>query len=239
MPLRLPREAVYAIRSLLDFGEEKIIGITQFLGESKPSLAPTEIRALQISEGLNDSTLIPSLETILSEFVYPVHDLRHALELSPDDLFLTLSESLSTLKPEQWPAEYAKKWERTREAIIRLFANSLLQREAKAKSLLAMRPNRVQKLSIFTDVRPVFDDPGHELYFDIVTNTLCLEYMSNGSISTMYFSLDSRNLKELQLQLERARSKGRLISELHSKLGLPALEVEENDPDQDSVEGSA
>jgi hypothetical protein len=110
-----------------------------------------------------------------------------------------------------------------------LLGNEVLAQEAKARVLLGTRPNPVQKLTIFVDLRPLFDDAGEAIHFDVLTSTLCVEYNTGNQNTVTYFSLDSDDLDELEKQIARARRKTKAIEERSREAGFPLLKVKGQD----------
>jgi hypothetical protein len=95
----------------------------------------------------------------------------------------------------------------------------------------------VRKLNIFTDVRPLFDETGTKVHFSIVTNTLYVRFMSNDEPATMYFSLDSGDLDDLESQIAKAKRKNGTVNHLYKGIGVPILAVEDQDRPIESSEG--
>src|SRR4051794_36545311 len=130
MDIRLPKESLRALRSLLDTGTERIVALSSSLDSSGPSLASPHSRAVVLSESLGDTSLVNQLDQIFTDFIYPAHDIRYRLDLSPEEFLALLDGSIVDAKPEHWPADYAEKWSRAREPLLLILGSQRLSQEA-------------------------------------------------------------------------------------------------------------
>jgi predicted metal-dependent hydrolase len=227
MPVTLRKESLEAITLSLSLGREGILAINNALSATGPALKSPRLRATAICEQTDGEVSRADVERVLERFVYPTHDLRQHTGLSAEETYSALEEAIGDS-----PADSVvdiKLWRELKNEILALLGNEILAREAKARILLETRPNRVGKLSIFVDLRPLFDDAGDAIQFDVLTNTLCVEFKRDNQNSVMYFSLDSDDLEELAKQVERARRKTKAIEERSRRCDIPLVKVKYRD----------
>lgn len=239
MKIQIPEESIRTIGLLLDFGDPCIIRINELIEQAGPSLASPDNRALQLADELRGSVSVEDLASVLKEVVYPSHDLRYRFDLSAGEVYAAMTEAIKDAPAEARPADLLERWARSRTALLGLLGNTCLQKEAKARILLETRPNRVRHLSVFTDLRPVFDKPGNNIYFNIITHSLCVRFQGDRGLSTLYFSLDAEDLDELEQQIKRARSKEDAVDDLYQSKDVPVLKVRSDERDYPTNEGAS
>jgi hypothetical protein len=228
-------EKYRSFSALVSLGADGIERLCEAIASTGPSFAPTGRRALLVCKAIGTLDLISQVEGILEDVVFPAHDLRRRSRMSAEDYYSVLTEFIN--EDDYWDTDFKDKWSQFRDPLVSLFKDDRLSREAKARFLLDTRPNRVRKLRLFTEVRPVFDDEDVALHFDIVTNTLCIDYKSNNETNTMYFSLDSDDLDYLESQIARARQKNTIIKSTYGNSEKPTLLVEERNRTTSESEG--
>jgi hypothetical protein len=230
-------ERFRSFHNLLNLGADGIEEFRKAVASTGPSLMPPGRRALLVCKAINNLDLIDQVEDILEDVVFPANDECRKSRMSAEDYYSLLSEFIQNEDDTYWPKKYKEKWIQFREPLLALFKDARLSREAKARFLLEARPNRVRKLRLFTEVRPVFDDEDVTLHFDVVTNTLGVDYKSNNEIHTMYFSLDADDLEYLERQIARARQKNDIIKSTYGGPDKPTLLVEEPNRKTSESEG--
>jgi hypothetical protein len=223
MPVMLAKESVEAIKLSLSLGRNVLSAVNDAISASGPALKSPKVRATDICERSKDKVARGDIERVLERFVYPIHALRQNTGLSAEETFLALDEAIRESLPDT--SVDLTLWNESKSEILALLENDTLVREAKARALLDARPNRVRKLSVLLDLRPLFNETGDHIFFDVLTHTLCVEFIKDNQASVMYFSLDSDDLEQLGKQVERAKGKTTAVEARSRECDLPLVKV--------------
>lgn len=78
----------------------------------------------------------------------------------------------------------------------------------KARALTFQRENLLLNTRVITDIRPIFsDDDDCQIEGEVILHTLKIASQKGYNHDTIYFALDSDDLAELKVQIERAERK--------------------------------
>jgi len=98
---------------------------------------------------------------------------------------------------------------------------------AKALSLLNEYKLRFCGARIMTDLRPIFgSDPSKLPLANVLVHTLRIQYHQGQNLEEEYVALDTSDVKELRLLLDRALQKEAALEELSKAAGLLCLKVD-------------
>lgn len=104
---------------------------------------------------------------------------------------------------------------------------------SKAMNVLMAHEHVLHNARILTDVRAVFDDEddlsnssSNSLAAAVIVHMLALRCRDNGDLKEYYIALDTEDVRDLQLTLERANSKAKILQNTLKEAGIPYLEIE-------------
>jgi len=228
-PIEVPEEGIHALECLLDLGADGITAFCHAFTETGPTLVSAESRAALLQEAMSVAVETEDIERIISDVLHPLNTLRDHFDVSPSGLYSLLAFSLDRDQTARWTAERRNQWNGLKDVLIPFFGLETAAIERKAFDLLEQRPAWVQTLRIFSDERPVFDEAGERITASVLVNTLRVQYANGNSRRTAYLSLDPNDLDLLEVQIQRARRKNRLICQRNERNGIPTLMLSPDD----------
>lgn len=96
----------------------------------------------------------------------------------------------------------------------------------KATNLAYNRGRIIRNTRIITDIRPIFTtSPKDDLIGSIIVHNLKIEFMENDERKEYYFAIDSTDLKQIELQVRRARNKEDKLKKFISDSRLDLIEL--------------
>lgn len=108
-----------------------------------------------------------------------------------------------------------EEWNRSKglivEAASRLSADHPLEASSKAFRVATSRQYGLADLSIFADVRPVFDDAAEKIVQTVITYVLSIDYQDCHEHKNIQFALDAEDVANLKEACERAERKASVI----------------------------
>jgi hypothetical protein len=170
--------------------------------EASPLLAPLE----------------PRIRDAFIEALSGVHYLCLSSTTSESDLLDAIKASLQSNEPEK-----IAKLDVLIKNISLLIKVRVLRASAKAWSLISDHEKIFLNSRILTDIRPVFEeDVDKPLMASLILHTLKLTMRVDGIPQTVYLAADSDDLRDLQLNIERALSKANYLS---NQIGMHLQEL--------------
>lgn len=233
----IPEEGLAGIHLLIALGAGGIEAFHNALEQTGPTLVSPRERAVLIHEALGAKGQVDDIERILAYTVRPLHTLRAQLETSPSGLHAIVARSAEREPEPKWDPGDLQKWSEFKPQIVALFGSEIAMLEAKAAALLRARPNTIQSIRVFSDVRPVFDDEREEIKVSLITNTLRVRYFNGTESRTIHLSMDPCDLDELDKQVNRARQKNDRLRAQNAKLGVKSLEIVRTDGGEADEDG--
>ena len=219
-----PPDSIRAIQALIKLGNDGVRSFGQAVERTGPILCSVRDRSALVAEEMA-GTVAPSLiETILTEAIIPIRQIRTQSGIPVSEFFDKLTMSLDADK-ESWNAADRESWLSLKPTIVELLASTVLTIEDKARELVAARPKWLQQIRIFSDLRPVFDDDTETIRAMVLVNTLSIAFNRHGKIEATFFDLDPIDLDRLSEQIERARWKNALLIQQDAANNLPTLNV--------------
>lgn len=233
----IPEEGLAGLHSLLALGAEGIDAFRNALDQTGPTLVSPRERAVLIHEASGAKGEVDDIERIFAYAIQPLHTLRVQLETSPSGLHAIIARGAERETESQWAPADLQKWSEFKPQIVALLGSEVAMLEAKAAALLRARPNTVQSVRVFSDVRPVFDDAREEIKVSLVTNTLRVRYFNGTESRTIHLSMDPSDLDELEKQISRARQKNERLRAQNMKVGVKSLEFIHSDGGESDGDG--
>jgi hypothetical protein len=210
--VQIPEEAYSAFKALIELGPNRIRQFTVALRDTGPALDAAGLRALAVGKKMDDMDLSENIETILRDVVFPIRRTMYQFNVSARDMVSGLGEAITQISSSEAPVEgfgedEAAKWAEVESAIADLLDSETMKIEGKAEALIDSRGNRVYRINLYSDLRPLFDSTGDQVRANVLTNTLVLRFNNGGRPRTETFSLDPASLKDLKDQVDRALKK--------------------------------
>jgi hypothetical protein len=210
--VQIPEEAYSAFKTLIELGPDRIRQLMEALRDTGPTLDAAGLRALAVGKKIDDEDLSENIETILRDVVFPIRRTMYQFNVSASDMVSGLGEAITQISSSEGPGEGfsedgAAKWAEAESAIADLLDSETMKIEGKAEALIDSRGNRVYRINLYSDLRPLFDETGDQVRANVLTNTLVLRFNNGGRFRTETFSLDPASLRDLKDQVDRALRK--------------------------------
>ena len=218
----IPEEGLRGIRLLLDLDADRLNALLRAIEATGPVLMASEARAVLIEEAL-EGDHIDHIVDILATAIQPLHILRQQTEMSAAAFYATIGASAARSGAPHWNQESDNRWMELKPQLVALLDSKALSVEAKAFRLIRARPNVVQSLRIFSDVRPIFDESRKRVVAQAIINTLRVRYLDGNDSKTIHLSIDPDDLNDIEEQVRRAIQKNNEIVQLSEKSGLRTL----------------
>lgn len=213
--INIPKEAESGFRLILDLGEDQIKKVSQYLNTINATSTVddfySELESLFKSSGINKSqdlvlTIAGFIGLARSERNY--QNIAHELSASFKELY----------SPELLDEEY-NKLKSNLEEILKSTDN--LQLSSKANSLKTENVNIYKKSKVISDIRLIFkkdiEDKSRQA---VLVHDLHITYRSNSKVKNFFVTMDLEDLKALQIQIERAILKDKVIQEDYPDLKI-------------------
>ncbi|HTV47269.1 MAG TPA: hypothetical protein VMG59_02385 [Phycisphaerae bacterium] len=102
----------------------------------------------------------------------------------------------------------------------------------KSHEILVAHKNVYSNARVFTDMRAIFADPTEQgatppAAGAVLVQMLRIRYVKNGETDDIYFALDTKDVKNLIVVLQRAIAKADTLRSVMSKISMPCVEVAE------------
>jgi hypothetical protein len=105
---------------------------------------------------------------------------------------------------------------------------------AKGRDLLTENQRCYCQARIVTDVRPIFAaDAGSGPQASVVVHMLKISYHEGRDLKDFFVALDSDDVKELRLILDRSLSKAEALRQTLAKTGMPCLRLDSHGEDSE------
>ena len=215
--VQIPEEAYSAFKNLIEFGPDRIRQLSEALRDTGPALDAPGLRSLAVGKKMDDVELSENIESILRDVVFPIRRTMYQFNVSATDMVSGLGEAITQISSseeqgEGFSEDEASKWAESESAIAELLDSETMKIEGKAEALIDSRGNRVYRINLYSDLRPLFDKSGDQVRANVLTNTLVLRFNNGGRLRTESFSLDPASLKELMDQVDRALKKNATLA---------------------------
>jgi len=238
-----PDDEVVAIARTLALGETGLAEIDQALTVLGPRLLTADARALQVCRKIGEHRLglAKDVGGLFAGLIFPIEDWRIQSGETADELITAAAASLADSgevgeENEQGKA-VAESIVRLKPAILKLLDNEVLITEAKARSLLRVRPNRAVEFRIIPDLRPLLSEGGSSIDYDfnILLNTIQIEYLDQHHSNSKFIniSVNPSDLDELSLLIAQARENNKTIAQKMTRLGMNTLTQIQDEQDID------
>jgi hypothetical protein len=112
-----------------------------------------------------------------------------------------------------------------RNRLTRLAGSKCLELIAKGNLLLRANERNYRSAQITTDLRPVFLGEDLKVSAGLILHQLAVHASHNGRSETVFFTLDSEDLRSLNRVVFRAIEKEKSLRDLAAKSGTPILTV--------------
>ena len=191
---------------------EKVQQIAELVSKVKPTATFTAIKK-QVEAELKDTSV--DVERVLDIFQ---NLLRAQARTRADaqqliDNFLELCAEYSPTETEDSIPGLDAVREVLSKAIGALPPNNPLNIARKAERLLYSYQNTLSDVRIITDMRPVFDQAGDQIFQAVVTHALLLDYTEAGVPHRIEIALDATDLADLRIACERVERKAVAIKD--------------------------
>ncbi len=204
-----------AIKAALDINEEEIVKVIAAF-----KTVSLSIDIDYIASSISDETSINEDKVhSLIHFFWQASLNQMRSGVTPADFIVDLTDYLDSLPPDEWDENHRELWRNLKGVIIDLFDdNSNFYISVKAADLLFEQEKIFCTVRIITDLRPIFNDDAETIRAFIPYHNMVIKYHENGDTKEIHLALDHSDLKMLESQVERAKSKESLVkTELNSK----------------------
>lgn len=224
--LRLSDDAIEGILSLASISIEEF---SSLVAEIEKSLAVSLTIEDDLEKLLEGSPLLAHLEPkIRDSFIEGLTGI-HYLCLSSSTTEADLLDVITTSLLESNEPEKISKLDLLSHNIKLLINVRVLRASAKAWSLVGDHEKIFLNSRIITDIRPVFEESMDQpLLASLIIHTLKLTMQVDGSNQTVYLTADSKDLRDLKLNIERALVKAQYLSQQIGNLKTlgPSLDMD-------------
>lgn len=230
--LTVPKSSVEALAALFAHGAGVIESMHKCLDEHGPTLDQPGLRASSVADRMGKPELADVIEEAMRDGISPMLYSMYYFRVSPDEMIEELDSAFEKRAIESDTAC----WRDCREAFDSLIRSDTLAIEAKATNLLEERSNRVHRVHIYSDLRPLFDQSGDNVKARVLTNSLRIQFRAGEQFRTESFAMDPSDLQALQEQIERAMRKNRTLVRESSDDAVPTLELRLSPSEMDDLQ---
>jgi hypothetical protein len=211
-PLQLPKQMTGDLSAFLRNVEQlrRVFEVTERCQPASSMWAFAATVAARV--GMERHDVLPLLQIL-----WYLRRLQVDRRATAEEAFEIVTRSISELvgRDRNCTTETLARWESAAPSIIdelrRLSGDSPVMITSKAQFLTYQRERILTDARIISDIRPVFGEDGTVIREMVVTNSLVLDYMDDGSQRTVYLTLDLEDLARLREQCERAEIKSRVV----------------------------
>ncbi len=200
----IQNEDIVGIQALIELGEENLAKLARIQCQQPLELNLSNVYDRLVADLECDRR---TLQLGILNALISFNGLRRRLELPAAEFLTALDHTLTNQSPQKWRENHLDSWKAIVPHLSPFFEpDNFFAQVSKAFDLLSERPTLFQSARILTEFRPIFNEEQSRTLAVLQTNTLVLEYW-DGQNRTLHVSLDSSDLEDLQIEMNRARQK--------------------------------
>lgn len=222
-PLRIPRQYEEGFVKLRDLSDESAQELSTALQQvpdtyNEASLSSAVATKVDTIAATDVEKMVPAL---LSLYVH-----RDRYELAISDVVQSIAQAM-----EESSSERIKLLSEDRAAFESRLANLLnveqLNVTARAGLLSLENEHSLQEARVLTDVRPIFgpENPEAAPKGAVIVHTLKISYLGDNDVKNFFVALDTKDVRDLLEQLERADAKAESLKKMLKTAGVSYLDA--------------
>lgn len=174
----------------------------------------TNLRALAFESNLSENLVDSIIHTI-----FGLISLNVQLNINNEGFIETLIYNIKNQAEENWKKKYLDKLVKISSKLL-FFIKTDNSFYISQKSILLSNShqNVFRDAKIFTDLRPVFNESGDDIFGTIVSHNFIVDYYERNNLKQIILTLDDSDLDKILKLCMRAKTKTNTISSMSNKL---------------------
>jgi uncharacterized protein (DUF1778 family) len=220
--ITVPESAYPAIQSLVNLSAEDFKILLKALEQAKPAAAP-HLFWKHVAE--HAPTISTSTIKMIVNELFSMHLALEDLPISTEQFAKFLSDDV--FSEQKFPIAEADR-DVLKDRLTKLFElKASLRLTAKASDILTDAQHLFYTAKMLTDIRPVFDEEGKVIEAAVIVHNLMIHYGDAGDHKNFFVHLDTNDVKELRVVLDRAEEKAKALRSLLQRSEVSYLDVGE------------
>jgi len=222
---RIPAPYLRRLESIRALSDESIQQLLSVLEDTPPIL---DRQALSSAVVDKVSTIPQSMAEEIISSLLSLYTLRARQGLTALDIAENMSRAIEQENYEDVLADEEERRDRFKERLAKLLDIDSLYLVGKANDLRFENEHILGEARILTDARPIFGaEPEEHPEAAVIVHTLRLSYLDSDSHNReFYIALDTRDVRRLVAQLNRADSKATSLKSFLESVNVSPLDVE-------------
>ncbi len=222
--MRYPRILSEAFQNLIKLGDKECKIFIDELKKAKPSESFTSL-SKKIEDNMQlSSDNIKEMLKIFTDF----YKLQKDLDIMVEEFLADIKDGFMSIKEEDFvPEDY--NWENFDNLWSYILSDDFfIGMKAKAKELITTNEKVYNNGRMITDFRPVYykDEVDDEPKYGVIIHTFKIEYMKNNERKKIHLSLNSHDLEDLQIMIDRELRKNKSFNKLLKNKKISLIQIE-------------
>jgi hypothetical protein len=220
--IRIPKSGQTAFRELLQLDETQFDALINAITKTPPAASP-DVFSHHVAD--NVSTIERAVVERIVDELFSLNFARENWGVSEAE-FAKIAAAAAAAQASKKSSISDDQKNLLAARLARLLEiKASLNVTSKALDILTDAERVFYSAKILTDVRPVFDDEGNKIEGAVIMHNLRIHFGQDNDHRDFFVALDTNDIKELRVVLDRADKKAKSLEELLNRAKISYLDI--------------